>query len=150
MKTCKRCLEQKEITEFYRHHAMADGHLSFCKPCVRRYALEHRRRNLERVQRYDRLRGRGEKRKAAVAERAKRNREYSRAKCRESAQRYPDKLRARALVGNAVRDGRLKRCACERCGDERVQAHHDDYTKPLDVRWLCSKHHGEEHRRHED
>jgi ribosomal protein S27AE len=34
---------------------------------------------------------------------------------------------------------------CSKCG-AKAQAHHDDYKKPLDVRWLCPKHHGEHHR----
>jgi len=36
---------------------------------------------------------------------------------------------------------------CEVCGAEKVDAHHDDYAKPLEVRWLCRTHHGEVHRR---
>ena len=57
-------------------------------------------------------------------------------------ERYPDKYRARTAVGNAVRDGRLTREPCEACGTtERVEAHHDDYSKPLEVRWLCKAHH---------
>jgi hypothetical protein len=27
------------------------------------------------------------------------------------------------------------------CGEPRVDAHHDDYARPLDVRWLCRPHH---------
>ena len=45
----------------------------------------------------------------------------------------------------AVRYGRLKRQPCEICGDSNSQAHHDDYNKPLAVRWLCQKHHSEWH-----
>ena len=32
---------------------------------------------------------------------------------------------------------------CEVCGDEKVEKHHDDYSKPLQVRWLCKQHHRE-------
>lgn len=39
--------------------------------------------------------------------------------------------------------GRLVRKPCEACGSEKSQAHHDDYSKPLDVRWFCFKHHRE-------
>jgi len=48
---------------------------------------------------------------------------------------------ARYKLSNAVRDGRVKRLPCEFCGDEKVHAHHDDYSKPLDVIWLCPKCH---------
>jgi hypothetical protein len=55
---------------------------------------------------------------------------------------------ARRLVGRAIRAGRLVRGECERgphgCGG-RIEGHHDDYRRPLDVRWLCVNHHREEH-----
>lgn len=56
------------------------------------------------------------------------------------------KRQAHKIVGNALADGRLERQPCERCGAEKVHAHHDDYSKPLDVMWLCPKHHRERHR----
>lgn len=31
-------------------------------------------------------------------------------------------------------------------GDKRVEAHHSDYSKPLDVDWLCKEHHALWHR----
>jgi hypothetical protein len=61
-------------------------------------------------------------------------------------QRDP-KRPARIAVSNALRDGRLQRGPCE-IGEDcegPVQAHHDDYSKPLEVRWLCKKHHWQEH-----
>lgn len=58
--------------------------------------------------------------------------------------RNPEKVKARKAVDRAVRRGKLERLPCEVCGDE-AQAHHDDYSKPLDVRWLCFRHHREEH-----
>ena len=47
---------------------------------------------------------------------------------------------AHALVRVALRLGSLKRGKCW-CGSLRVEAHHPDYTKPLDVEWVCRKHH---------
>lgn len=51
---------------------------------------------------------------------------------------------ARQLVRNAVRRGEIKKPSkCQSCGVKtRLQAHHDDYTKPLDVVWLCAFCHG--------
>lgn len=46
----------------------------------------------------------------------------------------------------AVNNGTLVKQPCEQCGNTVVHAHHDDYDKPLDVRWLCQQHHVEVHR----
>lgn len=60
--------------------------------------------------------------------------------------RNPEKWRAQKKVQYAVRYGHLQKKPCEVCGEVRVDAHHDDYSKPLQVRWLCRKHHKAEHR----
>ena len=57
----------------------------------------------------------------------------------------PEKYKARTAVGNAIRDGRLLRQPCEKCGYHKSQAHHHDYSKPLDVNWLCFACHRKEH-----
>jgi len=47
-----------------------------------------------------------------------------------------DKIRAKSAVYYALQTGKLNRSQCE-CGSSDVEAHHDDYSKPLEVRWLC-------------
>ena len=53
--------------------------------------------------------------------------------------------KARWAVQRAVQAGRLTKQPCEVCGHNPADAHHDDYNKPLDVRWLCRTHHVEHH-----
>ena len=55
------------------------------------------------------------------------------------------KLEAHEAVRRALRDGTLKRGKCEVCGSFTVEAHHDDYAKPLEVRWLCRGDHQRHH-----
>ncbi len=57
-----------------------------------------------------------------------------------------EKARARGLVSAALKRGDLVRGPCEQCGADPAEGHHDDYAKPLDVRWLCNPHHREHHR----
>lgn len=54
-------------------------------------------------------------------------------------------MRAKDAVHDALLSGKLERKSCERCGNQKVEAHHPDYSKPLDVRWLCHFHHREQH-----
>jgi len=62
---------------------------------------------------------------------------------------YDDRL-FRCLVRNSVskalRDGILEKQPCEVCGSFHVEAHHNDYSKPLEVHWLCRKHHLDLHK----
>lgn len=92
---------------------------------------------------------------------AGRNMELARQRDRERYQRDREKriaqLEARdskkrqatKMVNSRVAAGTMhKPDSCERCGTEGpVQAHHDDYDKPLDVIWLCTSCHGAEHRK---
>lgn len=52
---------------------------------------------------------------------------------------------ARNLVNRMLRQGLLERLPCEVCKNKKVEAHHDDYSKPLEIRWLCKMHHYEHH-----
>ena len=50
------------------------------------------------------------------------------------------------MVNYAIRSKKLFKEPCEVCGtDKNIHAHHDDYLKPLNVRWLCAVHHKQWH-----
>lgn len=150
-KECRDCGRSLPLSEFYAHNQMADGYLNKCKDCVRARVGRHREENLLRIQAYDRKRGGLEHRKAKVREDSKRTRilnpEKDRERIRAYRRKYPERDAARAAVNRAVRRGVLVRPThCEECGIGKPHAHHDDYGKPLDVRWLCVTCHGKHHR----
>lgn len=62
--------------------------------------------------------------------------------------KHPVEAAARHMVNAAIGTGKLVRPdSCEACGQEaKIQAHHDDYSRPHDVRWLCVPCHAEHHR----
>ncbi len=136
-KQCFKCEKILPVESFYAHPKMADGRLGKCKECTKKDATANRCRNLERYRDYDRQRYQTpERRQRGVAA------------ARLHRQRHPDRAQARHAVANAVRDGRLLRKPCEVCGCEKSEAHHDDYSRPLDVRWLCRVHHRMHHGRY--
>ena len=147
-KICFKCNKEKVIEEFYRHSEMADGRLNKCKDCAKKDVSENYFKNRDYYVKYDRSRLDDPKRKKA-------NREYSRWLRKndpERVKRYQlnynkNKKKASTMVNNAVRDKRLKKESCIVCGNKKSEGHHKDYTKPLEVIWLCRKHHGEIYRK---
>lgn len=130
MKKCFKCGESKPLHDFYKHSQMADGHLNKCKDCAKSDATNNRNSNLERYREYDRKRG---------------NRQ-PKGYQREYKNKFPNKYKAHVITGNAIRDKKLFQEPCEVCGSSKnVHAHHDDYSKPLNVRWLCAAHHRQWH-----
>ena len=125
-KYCFKCGARKPLTEFYRHAKMADGRLNKCKACVKEY--QHGRTEYE-------------KNRAQTPERKAKELEYQ----RRRRIHYPEKVAAREAVGEAIRAGFLVRQPCEVCGALGSEAHHEDYGRPLHVRWLCFFHHREVH-----
>jgi len=53
----------------------------------------------------------------------------------------PERIKAQRVVFGAIRNGTLKKKSCEICGLPKTEAHHNDYSKPLEVLWLCRSHH---------
>jgi hypothetical protein len=71
-------------------------------------------------------------------------REYDRRRYEDPAVRM--KFAARVKIRQLVRRGKVTPDPCARCGSaDRIEAHHEDYTKPLDVVWLCQSCHVREH-----
>jgi hypothetical protein len=135
VKKCITCGEGKELSEFYKHSAMADGHLNKCIGCCRAYARQRRLEKPERVRSIDRNRSRKPARRSDAI-----------VKQRDQRRRNPEKERARRAVSYAVKVGKLVRpekCACG--SDDRIEAHHEDYSRPLDVEWLCFRCHRTDH-----
>jgi hypothetical protein len=148
MKTCFKCGSSKDEDEFYRHPQMSDGRLGKCKECCKSDVKSNRQSKVEYYREFD----------------VKRNALPHRVEARNSYHKTPEghvkhvgtairwkkknpfKVAIHRLVERAVRGGRLTKKPCERCGAVRSQAHHESYDRPLDVTWLCAKHHYERHK----
>jgi hypothetical protein len=132
-KECFKCHLVLPLGDFYKHSQMKDGRVNKCKACNKKDVTENRKDKIEYYRAYDRHRG---NRKSVEDMREYRN-------------NYPAKYKAVTMVNNAIRDKRLFKEPCEACGNkEHIHAHHDDYAKPLNVRWLCPPCHFDWHAKH--
>lgn len=129
-KTCFKCNIEWPLIFFYKHSQMKDGHLNKCKKCSKKDALENRKKNIEKVRAYDRCRAKSEKRKKHITNNTARWRKKN-----------PDKYKAHCKLNNALRDNKIKKGVCCVCGSHKVHGHHEDYSKPLEVIWVCAAHH---------
>lgn len=131
-KRCFKCNVEKPLTEFYTHPKMKDGYLGKCKECNKKDATEHRWKNVEKIREYDNSR-------SGLPHRKKLREEYG----KQFKTLFPLRYKAHNLLSNAVRGSRvIKPILCETCRKEKpLEGHHDDYNKPLDVRWLCKSCH---------
>lgn len=115
-KLCALCNLHKPVSHFYRSILNKDGLLGKCKEC---HCLSQ-----------------------------KKNKSYKEVAHHKKFWLYENKLKTKAHrdVSYAIKKGTLVRQPCEKCGTTaNVVAHHEDYTKPLDVVWLCKQHHKERH-----
>ena len=132
-KTCIVCKKEKPVTEF---HKQRNGYRSKCKPCR---SATRAPNNPEVVKRAKEKYKNTEKGQQKIQE-------YNRSDRHKEAignweQSNPEKVDGRRECHKAIKRGDLIRQPCEKCGASKVDAHHDDYTKPLKVRWLCRKCH---------
>jgi len=151
-KECFKCNVVKPLLEFYKHKAMGDGYLNKCKECTKSDVNKYREENIEKVKEYDRNRPNHQYRIQQNKDRllsnpiAKKKNDEQR---NEWSKRNKHKRNAHLKVARAILKGTvIRKYSCEKCSsDLLVEAHHEDYSKPLDVVWLCSKCH---HLRHKE
>lgn len=148
---CRKCGEAKIQADFYfnRTHQSYDN---TCKECRKSRVRENRREKLDYYQAYDRKRFRDLRETDPEAYQAKVSAGKGGPNVGRSKQawneRNPEKRRAHVEVLKAKRSGRLvapENCQACGCKHPRIEAHHEDYSKPLDVMWLCSKCHAQLH-----
>lgn len=155
-KVCIACSKRRKLAQFYAHPRMADGLLNKCKACCRAYTAKRKAekskdpewaaREAER-HRQKELRRYHEKRRDDPTYRAARA-----GAARRWVQRNPERRKAQSALSNAVRNGKVKKPGrCSRCRKKypsrRIHGHHSDYSRPLEVVWLCAACHGKHHRR---
>lgn len=149
-KPCFKCGEIKPLEDFHRQASMLDGRLNKCKICAR---IDIGNSRNERLEHYKRVAK--EIKSRPIAAKARRDYQNNTIEGKAAHQRAlakqrilaPYKDMARQAVSYALRTGRIVRQPCRDCGSIKAEAHHSDYSKPLDVIWLCNKHHHDEHER---
>ena len=136
MKTCTKCGETKDQSEFAKSY-------NCCRSCRSAYNKEHYQKNRARMLARSRKYYYEHQEEAAAymkehgrTEQGKLNKIVNRERYRL---RYPERARASQKVCRAVQAGVLtKPTRCTECpSTKQIEAHHDDYSQPLAVRWLC-------------
>ncbi len=137
MKRCYKCKILKPHTDFWRKSRNLDGLQAACKTCMSTENKEWTKKNRERHR--ERLKIWREN-----------NPDRSNAIGKQQRERWHDKQRARQAAGKALLNGTItKPTACTRCHHipppHCLHGHHEDYSKPLEVIWLCARCHGALH-----
>jgi hypothetical protein len=141
---CKTCNTTKSAADFYA------GSKSTCKACVCERVRANRLAKIDHYRAFDKARASQPHRVAARKEyqRTAAFAESHKAAAKRWRDRHPERRSAHVALDNAVRDGRVTpwpACAIPEC-DCKPEAHHADYSRPLDVVWLCTRHHKETHK----
>ncbi len=140
MKTCAGCNQVKPNLDF-RTRASAPHLLqSLCKRC-----------ESEKARAYKKTPAGAHAQSAAEAQyrRSQKGKDALKRSKQVQRERNPGRLAARVALNRALASGQMVKwpaCAMPSCCETRVEAHHADYSRPLDVIWLCKKHHSAAHK----
>jgi hypothetical protein len=134
-KPCPKCGEIKPITDYHKKMANIDNLANWCKPCTLEYQTNWKNQNREAFNK--KRREYAHKNKERLAE----------IKARHRA-KHPDRQLARWMVTHAIEHAKITPQPCEVCGvlDNTIEGHHEDYSRPLKVNWLCNQHHRAKHK----
>ena len=143
MKKCRKCFIEKPIEHFYKHKQMFDGHLNTCIDCHKKAGAIWSKS--EKGKEFYKNREKTLKRRLWSREFQRKNRKNYYKHQVAYLKRNPEKYKARFTLINAIIWGKIKRQPCQECGCLKTEGHHIDYSKPLEVIWLCRKHHLEIH-----
>ena len=130
LRQCSSCGQWLNLDEFSFDRRVRSGRQKRCRRCTAIYLRDYRKRKGNVLAAKDRERSKRPERKAQQAQADKRRRLGA-----------PEKIAARKAVHRAIRSGKLQKERCVFCGSVHTQAHHADYTKPLEVVWVCGKCH---------
>lgn len=147
---CLTCKQSKPFNEFYIEKKTVLGIFKHCKECCKIRMRENRQKKLNEYQRYDRERSILPHRRKDSAERRVKYVKSGLANEWGNAwkKRNPEKVAAEQALSYAIKTRKIRKgTVCKRCNTlKRIQAHHEDYSKPLEVIWLCVRCHGARHR----
>lgn len=157
MKICSKCKIKKTEDGFYRNKNEKDGFSYQCKDCAKKYSqspagIACGKRYWKKLRKTDEYHARlvrqreygvSTKGKASAKKygQSEKGKELRKKRRMENMEKY----RARYKIKNAIEYGQLKRLPCVVCKNPKSEGHHPDYSKPLDVIFLCLKHHRELH-----
>ena len=127
---CSACHRVLPLDNFSFDRRVRSGRQKRCRECTVVYLRQYRKAKRDLLAQKDRERSQRPERKRQQAKADARRRQVA-----------AHKINARKRVHRALRKGAITRQACRFCGSVHVQAHHEDYSRPLDVVWVCQQCH---------
>ena len=156
-KICSRCGKLLALTFFRKCSKNKDGLKYVCSPCLKKDDKKYRIENPEKCKEQgaawreihwveDRERRRKHylnnvKRRQKIKEWQQNNRDKKLASLKKYRDSHKIEDAVRLKLNRAVKRGIVLKKPCEICQKSPADAHHSDYSKPLEVIWLCRRHH---------